>query len=91
MKSIQTKIPIQKPLKTTIIDSTIEYSRILFDIFPSEVGVSLIIGDHKPQIVNDWNEEQQSFIYVCYLPTTSFLITCLSCRWENNLVNLKII
>ncbi|XP_043943590.1 integrator complex subunit 13 [Protopterus annectens] len=52
--------PISKSLWTCAVEATMEYCRIMYDIFPSHKLVNFIISDSKAHILNSWSHDHQS-------------------------------
>lgn len=52
--------PISKSLWTCAVESSMEYCRIMFDIFPFHKLVNFIVSDSCSRILNSWAQEDQS-------------------------------
>uniref|UniRef100_A0A8C4QES6 Cell cycle regulator Mat89Bb n=1 Tax=Eptatretus burgeri TaxID=7764 RepID=A0A8C4QES6_EPTBU len=52
--------PIAKSLWTCVVESAMEYCRILYDIFPTKKLVRFLVSDSRARHLNRWNEEDQS-------------------------------
>ena len=44
MKNCSTAIPIQTPVRTTLIESVFDYCRIAYDVLPQEAQLSIALG-----------------------------------------------
>ncbi|XP_060114106.1 integrator complex subunit 13 isoform X1 [Heteronotia binoei] len=52
--------PISRSLWTCSVESSMEYCRIMYDIFPFKKLVNFIVSDSVPQVLNSWNQEDQN-------------------------------
>ncbi|XP_069484181.1 integrator complex subunit 13 isoform X3 [Ambystoma mexicanum] len=52
--------PISKSLWTCAVESSMEYCRIMYDIFPFKKQVNFIVSDSGSHILNSWVQEEQS-------------------------------
>uniref|UniRef100_A0ACB8FQD0 Integrator complex subunit 13 n=1 Tax=Sphaerodactylus townsendi TaxID=933632 RepID=A0ACB8FQD0_9SAUR len=52
--------PISRSLWTCSVESSMEYCRIMYDIFPFQKLVNFIVSDSVPQVLNSWNQEDQN-------------------------------
>ncbi|XP_018907328.1 integrator complex subunit 13 [Bemisia tabaci] len=52
--------PISKSLWTCSIEATVEYCRIVWDLFPQEKLVRVIASDSRAYILNSWSMDQQN-------------------------------
>lgn len=52
--------PIFKSLWTCNIEAVLEYIRIVYDVFPSEKLIQLIVSDNEAYSLNSWNPQEQS-------------------------------
>ncbi|XP_060135453.1 integrator complex subunit 13 isoform X1 [Zootoca vivipara] len=52
--------PISRSLWTCSVESSMEYCRIMFDIFPFKKLVNFIVSDSGANVLNSWNQEDQS-------------------------------
>ncbi|XP_075458958.1 integrator complex subunit 13 isoform X2 [Ascaphus truei] len=52
--------PISKSLWTCAVESSMEYCRIMYDIFPFKKLVNFIVSDSGSRILNSWTQEDQS-------------------------------
>lgn len=55
---------IQKSLWTLSVESTVEYCRIVYDIFPTGKLIRFIVSDTAAHIVNTWNVNTQSLNHI---------------------------
>ncbi|XP_034935806.1 integrator complex subunit 13 [Chelonus insularis] len=56
--------PICKSLWTTSVESSMEYCRIVWDLFPSGKLVRFVASDHAAHILNTWNPLQQNLSHI---------------------------
>ncbi|KAG2460125.1 integrator complex subunit 13 [Polypterus senegalus] len=52
--------PISKSLWTCAVECSMEYCRILYDIYPAKKLVCYIVSDSEFHILNSWNQEDQN-------------------------------
>uniref|UniRef100_A0A8B9GXK4 Integrator complex subunit 13 n=1 Tax=Astyanax mexicanus TaxID=7994 RepID=A0A8B9GXK4_ASTMX len=52
--------PVSKSLWTCAVECSMEYCRILYDIYPSKKLVNYIVSDSEFHILNSWRQEDQS-------------------------------
>lgn len=52
--------PVSKSLWTCAVECSMEYCRILYDIYPKDKVVSYIVSDSEFHILNSWRQEDQS-------------------------------
>lgn len=52
--------PISKSLWTCAVECSMEYCRILYDIYPRDKLVNYIVSDSEFHILNSWRQEDQS-------------------------------
>src|SRR6218665_3499937 len=52
--------PIFKSLWTCNSEAFLEYIRIVYDVFPSEKLIQLIVSDNEAYSLNSWNPQEQS-------------------------------
>ncbi|KAM9310940.1 LOW QUALITY PROTEIN: integrator complex subunit 13 [Gastrophryne carolinensis] len=52
--------PISKSLWTCAVEASMEYCRIMYDIFPFKKLVNFIVSDSCSQILNSWSPEDQN-------------------------------
>ncbi|KAI5624104.1 protein asunder-like isoform X1, partial [Silurus asotus] len=52
--------PVSKSLWTCAVECSMEYCRILYDIYPARKLVNYIVSDSECHILNTWREEDQS-------------------------------
>ncbi|KAJ7363294.1 hypothetical protein OS493_011578 [Desmophyllum pertusum] len=51
--------PVFKSSWTCSLEAAVEYCRIVYDIFPTEYMVKVVVSDDSAHIVNSWSYEQQ--------------------------------
>ncbi|XP_008544996.1 integrator complex subunit 13 [Microplitis demolitor] len=56
--------PICKSLWTTSVESSMEYCRIVWDLFPSGKLVRFVVSDHAAHILNTWSPTQQNLSHI---------------------------
>ncbi|XP_046853140.1 integrator complex subunit 13-like isoform X2 [Xenia sp. Carnegie-2017] len=52
-------LTIFKSVWTCMVEASVEYSRVIFDLFPSQYLVKLIVSDTKAYSINSWGEKEQ--------------------------------
>lgn len=52
--------PVTKSLWTSAVECSMEYCRILYDIYPAKKLVNYIVSDSEFHILNTWKQENQS-------------------------------
>ncbi|KAG8438568.1 hypothetical protein GDO86_004944 [Hymenochirus boettgeri] len=52
--------PISKSLWTCAVEASMEYCRIMYDIFPFKKLVNFIVSDSGSRILNSWSQEDQN-------------------------------
>ncbi|XP_039999827.1 integrator complex subunit 13 [Xiphias gladius] len=52
--------PVSKSLWTCAVECSMEYCRILYDIYPQDKLVNYIVSDSEFHILNSWRQEDQS-------------------------------
>ncbi|KAI1882242.1 hypothetical protein AGOR_G00248670 [Albula goreensis] len=52
--------PVSKSLWTCAVECSMEYCRILYDIYPTNKLVNYIVSDSEFHILNSWNQEDQN-------------------------------
>ncbi|XP_008109684.1 integrator complex subunit 13 isoform X1 [Anolis carolinensis] len=52
--------PISRSLWTCSVESSMEYCRIMYDIFPFKKLVNFIVSDSGANVLNSWNQEDQN-------------------------------
>ncbi|KAM7367085.1 hypothetical protein PAMP_015010 [Pampus punctatissimus] len=52
--------PVSKSLWTCAVECSMEYCRILYDIYPKDKVVNYIVSDSEFHILNSWKREDQS-------------------------------
>ncbi|XP_025047520.1 integrator complex subunit 13 isoform X5 [Alligator sinensis] len=52
--------PISKSLWTCSVESSMEYCRIMYDIFPFKKLVNFIVSDSGAHVLNSWTQEDQN-------------------------------
>lgn len=57
-------VPIKKSLWTSSVESSIEYCRIVWDLFPTGKLIRFVISDKAAHIVNTWDIHTQSMTHV---------------------------
>lgn len=55
---------LKKSLWTSCVESTLEYSRIVWDLFPTGKLIRFVISDKAAHIVNTWNAHTQTMSHV---------------------------
>lgn len=55
---------IQKSLWTLAVESTVEYCRIVYDVFPTGKLIRFIVSDTAAHIVNTWNTSTQNLNHI---------------------------
>lgn len=55
--------PLNKSLWTCNVESALEYSRIVFDLFPENKLIAFVVTNYN-FILNSWNESEQSLDHV---------------------------
>ncbi|XP_014212606.1 integrator complex subunit 13 [Copidosoma floridanum] len=56
--------PISKSLWTTSIETSMEYCRIVWDLFPSGKLIRFVVSDHSARILNTWSPSQQNLTHL---------------------------
>ncbi|XP_015590827.1 integrator complex subunit 13 [Cephus cinctus] len=56
--------PICKSLWTTSVESSMEYCRIVWDLFPTGKLVRFVVSDHAAHILNTWSASQQNLSHI---------------------------
>ncbi|KAJ8664971.1 hypothetical protein QAD02_006633 [Eretmocerus hayati] len=56
--------PICKSLWTTSIETSMEYCRIVWDLFPTGKLIRFVVSDHSAHILNTWNPTQQNLAHI---------------------------
>lgn len=56
--------PITKSLWTTVVESTMEYCRIVWDIYPSGKLIRFVVSDTEAHCLNTWSQEGQNLGYL---------------------------
>ncbi|NXW33561.1 INT13 protein, partial [Phaetusa simplex] len=59
--------PISKSLWTCSVESSMEYCRIMYDIFPFKKLVNFIVSDSGAHVLNSWTQEDQNLQEVCFV------------------------
>ncbi|OWK03790.1 ASUN [Cervus elaphus hippelaphus] len=67
--------PISKSLWTCSVESSMEYCRIMYDIFPFKKLVNFIVSDSGAHVLNSWTQEDQNLQEVCLAVETLCKIT----------------
>ena len=62
-QNIQKLNPLNKTLWSCIVESAFEFSRIVYDIFPENKLIRLIVSK-LDQSLNNWNENEQGLDHV---------------------------
>lgn len=57
--SSSTSSPVFKSSWTCSIEAAVEYCRIVYDIFPNEYLVKVVVSDDDAHVMNSWSHEQQ--------------------------------
>ncbi|XP_045074555.1 integrator complex subunit 13-like, partial [Coregonus clupeaformis] len=52
--------PVTKSLWTCAVECSMEYCRILYDVYPLKKLVNYIVSDSEFHILNSWRQEDQS-------------------------------
>uniref|UniRef100_A0A3P8X7K6 Integrator complex subunit 13 n=1 Tax=Esox lucius TaxID=8010 RepID=A0A3P8X7K6_ESOLU len=52
--------PVSKSLWTCAVECSMEYCRILYDVYPTKKLVNYIVSDSEFHILNSWRQEDQS-------------------------------
>ncbi|XP_061085628.1 integrator complex subunit 13 isoform X2 [Conger conger] len=52
--------PVSKSLWTCAVECSMEYCRILYDIYPTRKLVNYIVSDSEFHVLNSWNQEAQN-------------------------------
>ncbi|XP_040201531.1 integrator complex subunit 13 isoform X1 [Rana temporaria] len=52
--------PISKSLWTCAVEASVEYCRIMYDIFPLKKLVNFMVSDSCSRILNSWSQEDQN-------------------------------
>ncbi|KAM6962345.1 integrator complex subunit 13 isoform 1-T2 [Tautogolabrus adspersus] len=52
--------PVSKSLWTCAVECSMEYCRILYDIYPKDKLINYIVSDSEFHILNSWRQEDQS-------------------------------
>ncbi|XP_070804151.1 integrator complex subunit 13 isoform X3 [Pituophis catenifer annectens] len=52
--------PISRSLWTCSVESSMEYCRIMYDIFPFKKLANFIVSDSGANVLNSWNQEDQN-------------------------------
>ncbi|XP_001607514.1 protein asunder [Nasonia vitripennis] len=55
---------ISKSLWTTSIETSMEYCRIAWDLFPTDKLIRFVVSDHSAHILNTWNPSQQTLAHI---------------------------
>jgi hypothetical protein len=58
------KVPVKKSLWSASVEATIEYCRIVWDLFPSGKLIRFIISDKAAHIVNTWSTQTQNMSHI---------------------------
>ncbi|GLV34715.1 asunder [Carabus blaptoides fortunei] len=56
--------PISKSLWTCSVESSIEYCRIVWDLFPQGKLVRFVVSDTAAHILNTWSSQQQNLTHI---------------------------
>lgn len=67
-----TRVSVKKSLWTNAIESSIEYCRIVWDLFPNGKLIRFIISDRAAHIVNTWEPGTQSMNHIRYVYNFQF-------------------
>jgi hypothetical protein len=59
-----TRVTVKKSLWTNAIESSIEYCRIVWDLFPVGKLIRFIISDKAAHIVNTWDPHTQNMNHI---------------------------
>lgn len=57
-------VPIKKSLWTSCVESSLEYCRIVWDLFPTGKLIRFVISDKAAHIVNTWDIHTQTMTHV---------------------------
>jgi hypothetical protein len=57
--------PLDKTIWTCLIESAIEFSRIVYDIFPENKLISMMVSKIDNPL-NGWNDIEQNLDHVCF-------------------------
>ncbi|TRY65829.1 hypothetical protein DNTS_018005 [Danionella cerebrum] len=52
--------PVSKSLWTCAVECSMEYCRILFDVYPTKKLINYIVSDSEVHILNSWKQEDQN-------------------------------
>jgi len=52
--------PISKSVWTCVVEATLEYCRIVWDIFPENKNIRFVVGRSTPEILNGWQADHQN-------------------------------
>ncbi|XP_053271159.1 integrator complex subunit 13 [Pleuronectes platessa] len=52
--------PVSKSLWTCAVECSMEYARILYDVYPTDKLINYIVSDSEFHILNTWRQENQS-------------------------------
>lgn len=52
--------PVSKSVWTCVVEATLEYCRIIWDIFPEDKNIRFVVARKTPEILNGWQAEHQS-------------------------------
>jgi len=52
--------PVSKSVWTCVVEATLEYCRIVWDIFPQDKNIRFVVGRSPAEILNGWQVEHQN-------------------------------
>lgn len=52
--------PVSKSVWTCVVEATLEYCRIIWDIFPKDKNIRFVVGRKTPEILNGWQDDHQN-------------------------------
>eukprot|EP00088_Acartia_fossae_P037285 TRINITY_DN3844_c0_g1_i3.p1 TRINITY_DN3844_c0_g1~~TRINITY_DN3844_c0_g1_i3.p1 ORF type:complete len:686 (+),score=153.62 TRINITY_DN3844_c0_g1_i3:627-2684(+) len=52
--------PVSKSVWTCVVEATLEYCRIVWDLFPVEKCIRFVVRKNPPEILNGWKNEHQN-------------------------------
>jgi len=52
--------PVSKSVWTCVVEATLEYCRIVWDIFPQDKCIRFVVRRQPPEVLNGWKSEHQN-------------------------------
>jgi hypothetical protein len=52
--------PVVKTMWTCVVESVLEYCRIVWDIFPTEKLIRFVVSNQDVRVLNSWNGKEQN-------------------------------